>query len=91
MKITRPIRFFIGFAIVAILDIGTVRIFGSHRITGDQLSEMRIAVFMGLVLFTSALGMICSLVVWLVANAVARWKAKACTQEDVSHGKSSVS
>jgi len=95
MKISRHIRFFIGFALVALLDFGMSCLSPSgdfilRRLFGLQGETWMLAYLIyWLVLWIAVLGMIVSLVAWLIAGIVARHRAKTFRQEDLSHDKSS--
>jgi cation transporter-like permease len=93
MKISRNIKCLIGFAVVAVLDFFGGIPFGNYilkhlfRVGGET---WMLAYLIGwFVLCIAALGMIVSLVAWLVAGMVARHKNKPFRQEDLSHDKSS--
>jgi hypothetical protein len=87
MKISRHIKFFIGFALVALLDFGMSCVSpsgdfilrGLFRLQGE--TWMLAYLVYWLVLWIAAFGMIVSLVAWLIAGMVARHKAKSFRQE----------
>jgi len=93
MKISRYIKFFIGFALVALLDFGMSCLspsgdFVLRRLFGLQGETWMLAYLIyWLVLWISVLGMIGSLVAWLIAGMIARHRAKAFRQEDLNHEK----
>ena len=89
MKISRAIRLFIGFAFVTLLDVGMWWVLGPLRISVLGLdyksSSVIVGLFLWLVLLIGVVGMICSLVAWSVAGAIAGRRAKASPQKDLSH------
>lgn len=89
MRISRNIKCFIGFAVVAVLDFfwgnPFVNYILKHLFRVDGETWILAYLVGSLVLLISAFGMIVSLVAWLVANIVARHKAKQFRQKDLSH------
>jgi hypothetical protein len=83
MKISRHIKFFMGFALVVLLDFGLSCLspsgdFVLRRLLGLQ-GETRLLAYLiyWLVLLISVLGMIGSLITWLIAGMVAECRRKA--------------
>ena len=93
MKISRYIKFCIGFALIALLDFldyGRSLNYIFRHLLGLQGETGLLAGLISLlVLGISVFGMIVSLVAWLIAGMVARHRAKPFRQEDLSHDKSS--
>jgi hypothetical protein len=95
MKISRHIKFFIGFAFVALLDFGMSYLSPSgnfilRRLFGLQGETWMLAYLIyWLVLWVAVLGMVISLVAWLVAGTIAWHRTKSFREEDLSHDKSS--